>query len=55
MSLATPEAFDNNPSRVWQFYHMRREKLATSRHTTMGVLIRPLLERERLNQTRPIW
>jgi len=25
MSLATPEAFSANPSRVWQFYHMRRE------------------------------
>lgn len=26
MSLATPEAFADNPSRVWQFYHYRREK-----------------------------
>ena len=26
MNLATPEAFQNNPSRVWQFYHYRREK-----------------------------
>ena len=26
MSLATPQAFARNPSRVWQFYHMRREK-----------------------------
>ncbi|KAI6106072.1 DHS-like NAD/FAD-binding domain-containing protein [Pisolithus croceorrhizus] len=25
MKLATPEAFENNPSRVWQFYHYRRE------------------------------
>jgi len=25
MSLATPEAFSHNPSRVWQFYHYRRE------------------------------
>lgn len=24
-SLATPEAFEENPSRVWQFYHYRRE------------------------------
>ena len=23
LSLATPEAFHSNPSRVWQFYHMR--------------------------------
>lgn len=26
MSLATPEAFRANPSRSWQFYHMRRIK-----------------------------
>ncbi|KAI0922705.1 hypothetical protein AcW1_002721 [Taiwanofungus camphoratus] len=26
MSLATPAAFRDNPSRVWQFYHYRREK-----------------------------
>ena len=25
MELATPEAFHENPSRVWQFYHYRRE------------------------------
>lgn len=23
--LATPEAFSRNPSRVWEFYHYRRE------------------------------
>jgi NAD-dependent deacetylase sirtuin 5 len=27
-SLATPEAFEESPSRVWQFYHYRREKCA---------------------------
>ncbi|RPD61892.1 DHS-like NAD/FAD-binding domain-containing protein [Lentinus tigrinus ALCF2SS1-7] len=26
VGLATPEAFKANPSRVWQFYHYRREK-----------------------------
>ncbi|KAI0334726.1 DHS-like NAD/FAD-binding domain-containing protein [Cubamyces sp. BRFM 1775] len=26
MGLATPQAFHANPSRVWQFYHYRREK-----------------------------
>jgi NAD+-dependent protein deacetylase sirtuin 5 len=26
MSLATPEAFAQDPSLVWQFYHYRREK-----------------------------
>lgn len=25
-SLATPEAFSQNPSLVWQFYHYRRTK-----------------------------
>lgn len=25
ISLATPEAFEEDPSRVWQFYHYRRE------------------------------
>ncbi|TDL29331.1 DHS-like NAD/FAD-binding domain-containing protein [Rickenella mellea] len=30
MSLATPEAFDETPSRVWQFYHYRREKAASA-------------------------
>lgn len=24
--LATPEAFSRNPSRVWEFYHYRREQ-----------------------------
>ncbi|KZS91194.1 DHS-like NAD/FAD-binding domain-containing protein [Sistotremastrum niveocremeum HHB9708] len=27
ISLATPEAFEDDPSLVWQFYHMRREKV----------------------------
>ncbi|RDX53174.1 DHS-like NAD/FAD-binding domain-containing protein [Lentinus brumalis] len=26
VTLATPQAFKDNPSRVWQFYHYRREK-----------------------------
>lgn len=25
LSLATPQAFQNDPSKVWQFYHYRRE------------------------------
>ncbi|CAG8503632.1 7933_t:CDS:2, partial [Paraglomus occultum] len=29
MSLATPRAFRANPSRVWQFYHYRRELVLT--------------------------
>lgn len=27
--LATPEAFARNPSRVWEFYHYRREVMLT--------------------------
>ena len=27
--LATPEAFESNPSLVWEFYHYRREVMAT--------------------------
>ncbi|XP_061739749.1 NAD-dependent protein deacylase sirtuin-5, mitochondrial [Nerophis ophidion] len=27
--LATPEAFSRNPSRVWEFYHYRREVMVT--------------------------
>ncbi|KAG7264214.1 hypothetical protein CRUP_033470 [Coryphaenoides rupestris] len=27
--LATPEAFSRNPSRVWEFYHYRREVMFT--------------------------
>ncbi|KZP24683.1 DHS-like NAD/FAD-binding domain-containing protein [Athelia psychrophila] len=30
MSLATPEAFYQDPSRVWQFYHYRREVARTA-------------------------
>ncbi|KAI0773894.1 DHS-like NAD/FAD-binding domain-containing protein [Fomes fomentarius] len=29
--LATPEAFEANPSRVWQFYHYRREKVLAAK------------------------
>lgn len=28
-SIATPEAFSRNPSRVWEFYHYRREVMLT--------------------------
>lgn len=28
-SIATPEAFSKNPSRVWEFYHYRRELMLT--------------------------
>ncbi|KAH9831346.1 DHS-like NAD/FAD-binding domain-containing protein [Rhodofomes roseus] len=44
-SLATPRAFTENPSRVWQFYHMRREKARkvepNAAHTALAVLAVP--------------
>ncbi|EKM53789.1 uncharacterized protein PHACADRAFT_260311 [Phanerochaete carnosa HHB-10118-sp] len=39
MSLATPEAFEENPSLVWQFYHYRRMKALSSRPNAAHVAI----------------
>lgn len=33
IKLASPEAFADNPSRVWQFYHYRREVYVDREHT----------------------
>ncbi|KAG8985204.1 hypothetical protein FRB94_008246 [Tulasnella sp. JGI-2019a] len=45
MSLATPEAFGENPSRVWQFYHERRVKALSvspnAAHYALAALARP--------------
>ncbi|KAG8848541.1 hypothetical protein FRB96_001068 [Tulasnella sp. 330] len=45
MSLATPEAFEDTPSRVWQFYHERREKALgaspNAAHHALAALARP--------------
>ncbi|KAH9922940.1 DHS-like NAD/FAD-binding domain-containing protein [Fomitopsis serialis] len=45
ISLATPDAFNENPSRVWQFYHMRREKARAAEpnaaHMALAVLAVP--------------
>jgi len=45
LSLATPDAFNENPSRVWQFYHMRREKARAAEpnaaHMALAVLAVP--------------
>ncbi|KZV87587.1 DHS-like NAD/FAD-binding domain-containing protein [Exidia glandulosa HHB12029] len=42
ISLATPEAFAENPSRVWQFYHYRRESALKAEpnaaHYALGLL-----------------
>ncbi|TFY83847.1 hypothetical protein EWM64_g174 [Hericium alpestre] len=37
MSLATPKAFRDDPSRVWQFYHYRREKALAARPNSAHV------------------
>ncbi|KAF8507700.1 DHS-like NAD/FAD-binding domain-containing protein [Gautieria morchelliformis] len=45
MSLATPQAFSKNPSRVWQFYHYRREMASkatpNAAHLALAILSLP--------------
>ncbi|KAH7914007.1 DHS-like NAD/FAD-binding domain-containing protein [Hygrophoropsis aurantiaca] len=45
VDLATPEAFEENPSRVWQFYHYRREVVKKAQpnpaHLALGLLSIP--------------
>lgn len=53
MSLATPEAFAENPSRVWQFYHMRREKALKAEPNAAHVTLAALSVKETLRQTCP--
>ncbi|KAG5650083.1 hypothetical protein H0H81_000844 [Sphagnurus paluster] len=47
MSLATPEAFNENPSLVWQFYHYRRRRALEAKpndgHKTLAKLAIPRL------------
>lgn len=42
MSLATPSAFHADPSKVWQFYHYRRETCLSAKpnaaHKTLALL-----------------
>ncbi len=46
MDLATPEAFDRDPARVWRFYEWRREKLRAARpnagHVALAAIERSL-------------
>ncbi|XP_056894808.1 NAD-dependent protein deacylase sirtuin-5, mitochondrial-like isoform X2 [Takifugu flavidus] len=44
-SLATPEAFSRNPSRVWEFYHYRREVMLTKRPNPAHLAIAACEER----------
>ncbi|XP_068176303.1 NAD-dependent protein deacylase sirtuin-5, mitochondrial-like [Antennarius striatus] len=44
-TLATPEAFSSNPSRVWEFYHYRREVMLTKTPNPAHVAIAECEER----------
>ncbi|TFY72493.1 hypothetical protein EVG20_g497 [Dentipellis fragilis] len=50
MSLASPQAFALNPSRVWQFYHYRREKALAAKpnaaHESLALLSIPEIRRQ---------
>ncbi|KAF7645410.1 hypothetical protein LDENG_00205040 [Lucifuga dentata] len=43
--LATPEAFSRNPSRVWEFYHYRREVMLTKNPNAAHLAIAECEER----------
>ncbi|KAK7889862.1 hypothetical protein WMY93_025422 [Mugilogobius chulae] len=43
--LATPEAFSRNPSRVWEFYHYRREVMLTKKPNSAHLAIAECEER----------
>nr|XP_057929068.1 NAD-dependent protein deacylase sirtuin-5, mitochondrial [Doryrhamphus excisus]XP_057929069.1 NAD-dependent protein deacylase sirtuin-5, mitochondrial [Doryrhamphus excisus]XP_057929070.1 NAD-dependent protein deacylase sirtuin-5, mitochondrial [Doryrhamphus excisus]XP_057929071.1 NAD-dependent protein deacylase sirtuin-5, mitochondrial [Doryrhamphus excisus]XP_057929072.1 NAD-dependent protein deacylase sirtuin-5, mitochondrial [Doryrhamphus excisus] len=43
--LATPEAFSRNPSRVWEFYHYRREVMLTKKPNPAHLAIAECEER----------
>lgn len=45
--LATPEAFSRNPSRVWEFYHYRREVMLTKKPNPAHLAIAECEERLR--------
>ena len=44
-SLATPEAFSQNPSLVWEFYHYRRELVLTKQPNAAHIAIAQCEER----------
>ncbi|KII92537.1 hypothetical protein PLICRDRAFT_103520 [Plicaturopsis crispa FD-325 SS-3] len=53
ISLATPEAFNENPSRVWQFYHMRREAALRAAPNAAHLALAALQIPERLRVIAP--
>jgi len=53
MSLATPQAFSKNPNRVWQFYHMRREKARKAKPNGAHMVLAALSVKESLRQVCP--
>ncbi|KAF7304943.1 NAD-dependent protein deacylase [Mycena kentingensis (nom. inval.)] len=53
MSLATPEAFEDDPSLVWQFYHYRRVKAAQAEPNAAHVALAKFSIPSIRNQTAP--
>jgi len=53
MELATPDAFDDNPSRVWQFYHYRRESALKAKPNAAHYALAALSIPERLKAIAP--
>eukprot|EP00057_Strongylocentrotus_purpuratus_P001198 XP_001196343.2 PREDICTED: NAD-dependent protein deacylase sirtuin-5, mitochondrial [Strongylocentrotus purpuratus] len=51
--LATPEAFESNPSLVWEFYHYRREVMIT-KHPNKGHIAIADFEKRLSNQERRV-
>lgn len=54
MSLATPEAFEENPSRTWQFYHMRREVALKASPNAAHYIIADLAFADKLREVAPL-
>ncbi|KAF9653610.1 DHS-like NAD/FAD-binding domain-containing protein [Thelephora ganbajun] len=52
-NLATPRAFAKDPSRVWQFYHMRREKARGAEPNAAHMTIAALSVKETLRYICP--
>ncbi|KAG8832467.1 hypothetical protein FRC18_005005 [Serendipita sp. 400] len=53
ISLATPEAFEANPSLVWQFYHYRREKALQANPNAAHIALAKLMTPSVLSRVAP--
>ncbi|TFY53563.1 hypothetical protein EVG20_g10057 [Dentipellis fragilis] len=52
-ALATPEAFEANPSLVWQFYHYRRTKVLAAKANPAHKIIAKMSIRAQLKKVAP--